>query len=207
MPSTRRHPATNTYRRASVACTFCRTRKVRCDVSRRGGQKCTNCEIDQVPCVVNPPTRAGRKPTSVYHDTSRTNQILPGTACSTEENLFEVKYPAHLDQSQHSILRRQEAMSMPSTELMNEILSTYIGYIHPRLPFLELSVLSSDLRKGVSAGTFSLLVLQALTSAALVYVKESSVENAGYKSPREASRAYYAKAKVISSCRCYGISR
>jgi hypothetical protein len=201
MPSTRGHPATNTYRRASVACTFCRTRKVRCDVSRRGGQKCTNCEIDQVPCVVTLATRAGRNQTSLYHDGLRTNQTLAATACISEEYLSEIKHPARLDQSQHSMLQRQEAMSMPSTELMNEVLSISIGYIHPRLPFLELSDLSSDLRKRASAGTFSLLVLQALTCAALVYVKEIFVEKSGYKSPREASRAYYAKAKVISGYR------
>lgn len=42
--------------RSSKACRSCRTRKVRCDVSAKGS-RCTNCELDNLECVVLPSRR------------------------------------------------------------------------------------------------------------------------------------------------------
>lgn len=42
--------------RSSKACRSCRTRKVRCDVSAKGS-RCTNCELDNLDCVVLPSRR------------------------------------------------------------------------------------------------------------------------------------------------------
>jgi hypothetical protein len=38
-------------RRASKACQCCRARKVRCNVVEHGAP-CTNCRLDEVPCIV-----------------------------------------------------------------------------------------------------------------------------------------------------------
>lgn len=50
--------------RASVACSKCRSRKVRCDVSRRG-HPCLNCELDNEECVILPRRRMGRLPAAL----------------------------------------------------------------------------------------------------------------------------------------------
>lgn len=42
--------------RSSKACRSCRTRKVRCDVSAKGA-RCTNCELDNLECIVLPSRR------------------------------------------------------------------------------------------------------------------------------------------------------
>ncbi|KAL5041110.1 fungal-specific transcription factor domain-containing protein [Aspergillus fruticulosus] len=55
--------------RASVACAKCRSRKVRCDVARRG-PPCLNCDLDHEECVVLPNRRTRpavrRRPSTAF---------------------------------------------------------------------------------------------------------------------------------------------
>lgn len=57
--------------RASKACKSCRTRKVRCDVSAKGS-RCTNCELDELECVVLPSRRGQSHKTSRRDPTAAT---------------------------------------------------------------------------------------------------------------------------------------
>lgn len=47
-------------RRAAVACSSCRNRKVRCDVTSRG-TTCTNCRLDNIRCVLKHSNRGRRR--------------------------------------------------------------------------------------------------------------------------------------------------
>lgn len=64
--------------RASKACKSCRTRKVRCDVSAKGS-RCTNCELDDLECVVLP-SRRGQSHRTSRRDPAATTKLPPTRA-------------------------------------------------------------------------------------------------------------------------------
>lgn len=72
-------------RRASKACSCCRSRKVRCDVVE-SGMPCTNCRLDEVECVVT----EGKRRRKSYAD-GETLHLSP--CASIEEDKEMVHFP------------------------------------------------------------------------------------------------------------------
>ncbi|KFY11627.1 hypothetical protein V491_07123, partial [Pseudogymnoascus sp. VKM F-3775] len=65
-------------RRASKACQCCRARKVRCNVVEHGAP-CTNCRLDEVPCIVTESRRRKKHP---YHSLKPTAEEPIGSPAS-----------------------------------------------------------------------------------------------------------------------------
>lgn len=80
-------------RRAAHACRSCRRRKVRCDVAVNGSP-CTNCQLDEFPCVVVPrrhrnnkekPSKASKAcEASLTAQTPTTKVSMSGSTASAE---------------------------------------------------------------------------------------------------------------------------
>ncbi|KAL4804325.1 hypothetical protein BDV18DRAFT_142954 [Aspergillus unguis] len=68
-------PARN--RRASKACLNCHSRKVRCDMTLRSPQPCTNCELDNIVCTVSKKKRTRRKIPPAQMSPEQAPELLP----------------------------------------------------------------------------------------------------------------------------------
>ncbi|UPK92865.1 hypothetical protein LCI18_003800 [Fusarium solani-melongenae] len=75
--------------RAPIACQYCRGRKVRCDLNKRGS-RCTNCELDDVHCkVANTRRRSSVNTTTVDVPNIHERTVSPGyiVHSPTDDNL------------------------------------------------------------------------------------------------------------------------
>ncbi|RMJ16760.1 hypothetical protein CDV36_003542 [Fusarium kuroshium] len=71
--------------RAPIACQYCRGRKVRCDLNKRGS-RCTNCELDDVQCQV---ANTRRRRSTVVPSTS----TISGSARTTTVEALSIQEP------------------------------------------------------------------------------------------------------------------
>jgi hypothetical protein len=195
-------------KRSKLACSVCRSRKVRCDLVTRGGTQCTNCFLDQKKCIIAPGRRPkGKPPGEVSRPVSRQTsspswppQLLINLGNLTRAWLFQatidLKIPSHLSGAQIRGLRNKEAISLPPESVLNTLLACFVDFVHPQLPFLDLRQLHGDVPAMISAGTFSLFVLHALLATTFPHVDGNILQSLGFSNAREASKCYQTKAVV-----------
>ncbi|ELR02370.1 hypothetical protein VC83_07759 [Pseudogymnoascus destructans] len=78
-------------RRASKACQCCRARKVRCNVVEHGAP-CTNCRLDEVPCIVTESRRRKKHP---YHNLKPTAEESIGSPTMAVHTHTHMQHPHH----------------------------------------------------------------------------------------------------------------
>lgn len=97
-------------------------------------------------------------------------------------------------------LERKGALSTPATELRNELLRSYIEYVHSYLPLLQLHDFTKAIEGKGPHGQISILLYQAVLFSGTAFVEETYLRNAGYPSRKVARKAFYEKAKVLYIC-------
>jgi hypothetical protein len=176
-------------RRAAVACTSCRRRKIRCDVTVHGSP-CTNCRLDNDRCVIINLRRPRKvknperpQPTRLLQDAlpprlSISSLHSPVYPISATTSLTEILgdtsdlgvYPSHLSAglnrlSAHDVayLESRKALVLPKQATIHTLLRSYFLHIHPCFPIVK----ESEFRESTRRQTpFSLLVFQAMLFAA-----------------------------------------
>ncbi|KAG7150210.1 Cutinase transcription factor 1 beta like protein [Verticillium longisporum] len=104
-----------TRKRAPKACLKCRSRKVRCDVTRTG-QPCTNCRLDDRDCAVIPRVKV---------------------RLSTHANNWDDVGSSGIRKGDLRFLEQQGCFRLPSTNIFNEFINKYFFHVHPMLPILQ----------------------------------------------------------------------
>jgi hypothetical protein len=89
------------------------------------------------------------------------------------------------------------ALSIPLTEMRNQLVTAYFEYVHPYMPLIEtcdtLRIIDDD--SGAS-GQLSLLLFQAIMFAGTSFVDLKILRDAGYTSRKSARKAFFQKARV-----------
>jgi hypothetical protein len=94
-------------------------------------------------------------------------------------------------------LRAKGALTIPDIPLRNQLLQSFIEYVYPFLPLVNLEELLSIVQAGNgSQGQVSLLVFQAIMLAGSGFVEMSYLKAAGFQTRRSALRALFQKVKV-----------
>ena len=94
-------------------------------------------------------------------------------------------------------LEKKGALSIPGLTLRNELVQSYIEYVHGYMPLLELGDFVGALeRQDGSTKPISLLLFQAVMFAGTAFVDMKHLRNAGYASRKEARKAFFIKARV-----------
>ncbi|KAH8821882.1 hypothetical protein F5884DRAFT_894602 [Xylogone sp. PMI_703] len=132
------YPALRTLRRASRACTTCRSRKVRCDALRRRPGPCTNCELNgdrctllaksrrfraKLPLTVQEESTTGRESADTTSDPIVANMRPLTPATSGEDNSTTLEDSAatvtSLTASSASVAKVSDLASIGSDDLLS----------------------------------------------------------------------------------------
>jgi hypothetical protein len=106
--------------------------------------------------------------------------------------------PENLDSARKDYLQATGALQIPPPDFRNEIIDCYLQYIQPHLPVMDPSALVqiSDGSLSHEKSPISLLVFQAVLFSAVHLVNIQTLRRAGFKTPRDARRSFYERARV-----------
>ncbi|KAI1391030.1 fungal-specific transcription factor domain-containing protein [Hypoxylon trugodes] len=97
-----------------------------------------------------------------------------------------------------SYLHTKGALTLPSPNLQNALLTAYVEYVHPYMPLIELHDFLGliNARDGLY-GQISLFLYQSVMFAATAFVDAKHLREAGYASRKAARREFFYKARLL----------
>jgi hypothetical protein len=92
------------------------------------------------------------------------------------------------------------ALCLPENSVRNALLRSYLEYVHPYMPLVEVHEVLQIINDGTGeTGRISLLLFQALMFAGTAFVDMEYLRAAGYSNRKAARRAFFQKARVSLS--------
>lgn len=89
------------------------------------------------------------------------------------------------------------ALSLPDITVRNALLRSYLEYVHPYMPLVEVHDLLQIIDDGTGeSGRISLLLFQAIMFAGTAFVDMEMLRAAGYTNRKTARKAFFQKARV-----------
>jgi hypothetical protein len=89
------------------------------------------------------------------------------------------------------------ALSLPEISTRNALLRSYLEYVHPYMPLIEVHELLQIIDEGNGqSGRISLLLFQAIMFAGTAFVDMDYLRAVGYTSRKSARKAFFQKARV-----------
>lgn len=110
--------------------------------------------------------------------------------------------PRHnLNPKDHQILQTSGALTVPDPSLRDELILSFILYVHPYMPVLDLQrdLLDPVYLQENESGQCSLLLFQAVMFAGSAFVDLRLLETVGFRSRRAARKAFYSKVKASAN--------
>jgi len=126
-------------------------------------------------------------------------------------------FPKHLHEADLAYLAARGAFILPSEKLQVLLLKSYMSFVHPNFPILELEEFlevvnvgvtgsKSGNKKGIEGGNEAstkqqvpLLLFQAVMFASMEYVGMKALREAGFKTREAAQRVFFARVRVSGS--------
>lgn len=93
-------------------------------------------------------------------------------------------------------LAKKGALSIPSPPLRDALLESFINFIYPFMPLLDLQELLDIIENNDENSAISLLLFQAIMFASTASVDMTYLKAAGYNSRRDARRDFFQKTRV-----------
>jgi hypothetical protein len=92
------------------------------------------------------------------------------------------------------------ALSVPETDLRNELLKNYIEHVHSHQPILDIHEFIDHVERGDgSNGQLSLLLFQCVMFAGSAFIGLEHLKAIGFATRFEARKAFFTKVRVRSS--------
>jgi len=104
--------------------------------------------------------------------------------------------PARIGGDEVVYLSKKGALTIPPVSLRNALLQSFIEYIHPFMPIVDIQDLVESIDRTDGANQISLLVFQAIMFSGVASVDIKHLEAAGYTNRREARREFFQKTRV-----------
>ncbi|KAI0119443.1 transcription factor CTF1 [Daldinia grandis] len=106
--------------------------------------------------------------------------------------------PAKIAPEDVTYLHTKGALTLPSLSLQNALLASYVEYVHPYMPLVELHDFLGmiNARDGLY-GQISLFLYQSAMFAATAFVDVKYLKDAGYTSRKAARREFFYKARLL----------
>jgi hypothetical protein len=93
-------------------------------------------------------------------------------------------------------LQRKGALTVPDTRLRNELLRSYVQYVHPYMPLLDLKDFLQPIERNDGNSPVSLLLFQAVMFAATAYVDMRFLHAQGFDNRKAARKFFFQRARV-----------
>lgn len=104
--------------------------------------------------------------------------------------------PAKYGVDDIAYLSKKGALTIPSPPLRNALLQSFINFIHPYMPLLDLHEFLDTIENNDESSAVSLLLFQAIMFASTASVDIQYLKAAGYTTRREARRDFFQKTRV-----------
>lgn len=105
--------------------------------------------------------------------------------------------PKHILSEDLEYLQKKGAFYVPEAGIRNELLRSYVQYVHPYLPLLDLEEFLSAVEKHGSNDKISLLLFQAVMFAATAYIDMRYLTAMGYMNRKSARKAFFQRVKLL----------
>lgn len=135
----------------------------------------------------------------MYGDRTRTRLELTPHSPLSQGKLPDYFKPLPLQMAAVDIdcLYAKDSLSIPAAPLRNAVLRSYLEFVHPDMPIVDIHELLQIISDGNGkSGRVSLLLFQAVMFAGTAFVNMAYLKTAGYSNRKEARKAFFQKAKV-----------
>ncbi|KAK0379352.1 fungal specific transcription factor domain-containing protein [Colletotrichum limetticola] len=111
---------------------------------------------------------------------------------------FVKPLPAKIAQEDVTYLHAKGALTLPALPLQNALLQSYVEYVHPYMPLLELyDFLAIINAQDGLCGQISLFLYQAVMFSATAFVDMKVLREAGYPTRKAARKAFFQKTRLL----------
>ena len=104
--------------------------------------------------------------------------------------------PPRITAEDMEFLQRKGALTVPDTRLRNELLRSYVQYVHPYMPLLDLREFLHPIEKNDGNSPVSLLLFQAVMFAATAYIDMRFLQAQGFDNRKTARKIFFQRARV-----------
>ncbi|EEP76800.1 cutinase transcription factor 1 beta [Uncinocarpus reesii 1704] len=105
--------------------------------------------------------------------------------------------PPKLQDADIDYLEAKGALTIPEHGLRNELLRSYIQWVHPYMPLLELDDFLRAIFENDSSQRISLLLFQAVMFAGTAFIDIKHLRAEGFESRRAARKAFFQRARLL----------
>lgn len=123
-----------------------------------------------------------------------------------DEVRFLKPLPSWVSPQDVEFLRFRGALSIPDTELRNELLRCYVRWVHSFMPVLDLQEFLRCIAENDPRGNISLLLFQTVMFVGTAFVDFKYLQAAGYETRKSARNAFYTRLKVCNTTLIPGLA-
>ncbi|KAL2366301.1 hypothetical protein RJZ56_000758 [Blastomyces dermatitidis] len=105
--------------------------------------------------------------------------------------------PAKFQSDDIAYLEAKGALTIPSEGLRNELMKSYLQFVHPYMPLLELDDFLRTIARNDGSRRMSLLLFQATMFAGTAFISMKHLVEAGYESRKDARKAFFQRARLL----------
>lgn len=147
----------------------------------------------------------GQSPASADSRHALFPQRTPKPSAAVNIPYFIKPLPPRIGPDEIAYLEKKGALTVPTVGLRNQLLQSYIEFVHPYMPLLDLHDFVLIVDSGNSTlGKISLILFQAVMFAGSAFVDMRHLRNAGYLTRKEARKDFFQRTRV---CVRYSIRR
>jgi hypothetical protein len=134
--------------------------------------------------------------------TSQIQQLLdPGFGASPAGRVFLPDYirglPPRLQKEDIDYLSMKGALTVPDVGLRNELIKSYIHYVHSYMPLLDLEDFLQVIAMNDGVHRMSLLLFQAVMFAGTAFVDIKHLHAAGYQNRKSARKIFFQRTRLL----------
>ena len=108
--------------------------------------------------------------------------------------------PERLDAADAQYIGAKGALCLPTARFRTELLKSYILWVHPQVPILDLKSFLGAIADNNGINAISLLLFHAVMFAGVAFVDISYIHQEGYTSRKAARDSLFQRAKVRMNC-------
>lgn len=105
--------------------------------------------------------------------------------------------PPRLQKEDVDYLMTKGALTIPDITLRNELLKSYLHYVHPYMPILEMEEFLQIIAANDGVHCLSLLLFQAVMFAGTAFVDVKYLKAAGYRTRKAARKLFFQRTRLL----------